>query len=70
MFPLIIGILLILLGAFGLGLARRRRSNHRGMAKGNVSVAQAAMFKPRCANGLITLASVLLTIAGLATAFV
>lgn len=70
MFPLIIGIVLILLGSFGLDLARRRHFNRRSMAKGNESGAQAAMLQPRLANGLIILVSVLLIVAGLATTFV
>lgn len=70
MFPLIIGILLMLLGSFGLDFARRRRSNRRSVAKGGGLGTQAAILRPQFANGLVLLVSVLFIVAGLATAFV
>ena len=70
MFPLIIGILLILLGSFGFDLVRRWHFNRGSMANGGGSGVQATASHPRFTNGVILFVSTLLIVAGLATTFV
>ena len=70
MSALIVGIFLILVGSFGLDYARRRRSARAVAENAGGSSVAPSMLSPRFANRAIVVLSVLLVIAGLATAFV